>query len=143
MGRYTSPSPRVRDASRSFCSSRKRTRRTRTVSLTLLTNSSKRSSPTRSRLRRQKRLLPSILPSTEKLNKILRRLRRGPRSARPTSLNTRVHVVSPCLLDQCKESVDKMRSKINLVFLKTNGLNHGFEIPFIFIHLLTKSNTFI
>ena len=36
-----------------------------------------------------------------------------------------------------------MRSKINLVFLKTNGLNHGLEIPLIFIHLLTKSNTFI
>merc|ERR1711922_131102 len=62
--RCTRPSPRVSVGSRSFSSNRKRTRRTRIASPTSSTNCNRRSSRTRSRLKRPRRLPPSTWQSS-------------------------------------------------------------------------------
>merc|ERR1712192_235985 len=66
---------------RSCCSNKRKTRRTRTGSPTLWRSCSRRSSRTRSRSRRPP---PSTWPSSAKPNKILKKRRKGQRSARPT-----------------------------------------------------------
>merc|ERR1711978_79968 len=63
---------------------KKKTRRTKTKCLTLPKSCSRRSRATRSRLRRQRRLLLSTWPSSGRLNKNLRKLRTAPRWLRPS-----------------------------------------------------------
>merc|ERR1712173_407460 len=61
--------------SRNFNSRMMRTRRTRTACLNLHPNCSRRSKPTRNKLRKQKKLQLSILLSSARLNKNLKKLR--------------------------------------------------------------------
>merc|ERR1719330_411618 len=61
--------------SRNFNSRMMRTRRTRTACLNLHLNCNRRSKPTRSKLRRLKKLQLSILLNSARLNKNLRKLR--------------------------------------------------------------------
>merc|ERR1712015_55542 len=70
-------------APRSWPSSWRRTRRTRTRCRTWLTSSSRKSRPTRSRSRRPRRLPPSTWPSSARPSRSWRRLRSGPSSLRP------------------------------------------------------------
>merc|ERR1711976_280577 len=77
---------RLSAAARSSSSRLMRTRRTRTEWPSLPASCSRRLRPTRSRLRRLRRLLPSTWPSSERLSRSLRRLRIEPRWLRLDSL---------------------------------------------------------
>merc|ERR1711963_1084849 len=77
--RLTRASKRLNVVSRSCNSNKMRITRTLTACLSWLASSNKRSRPTRSKLRRLKKLLPSTWLSTARPNKNLRKLKRGPR----------------------------------------------------------------
>merc|ERR1711899_411671 len=72
-------SRRLNVASRSFNSNKMRITRTKIACLSWLANFNKRSRPTRSRLRRLKRSLPSTWPNTARLNKNSRKPKKGPK----------------------------------------------------------------
>merc|ERR1719468_176764 len=95
--RPTRASRRLSAVSRSSNSNKMRTTRTKTACLSWLTSFNLRSRPTRSRLRRLRRLLLLTWPSSARLNKSLRRLRTGPSSP---SLSSQ-------LLAQCSKSESK------------------------------------
>merc|ERR1719468_1285598 len=92
-----SASRRLSAVSRSSNSNKMRTTRTKTACLSWLTSFNLRSRPTRSRLRRLRRLLLLTWPSSARLNKSLRRLRTGP--SRPS--------LSSQLPAQCSKSESK------------------------------------
>merc|ERR1719510_603576 len=75
--RPTSLSRRLNAASRSSSSNKMRITRIKTACLSLLTNFNRRSKLTRSKLKRLKKLLHSTWPSSARLNKTLRKLRKG------------------------------------------------------------------
>merc|ERR1711994_771186 len=65
-------------ASRNCNSNKMKTRRTKTVCLVWPKSCKLRSRPTSNKSRKQKKLLPSTWPSTEKLNKNLKKPKRDP-----------------------------------------------------------------
>merc|ERR1712193_394123 len=116
-------SRRLNVASRSFNSNKMRITRTKIACLSWLANFNKRSRPTRSRLRRLKRLLPSTWPSTARLNKSSRRPRRGPKWLEP-------HCLLPVLLPlACKKYASRIKKDLPIHHLQAS--NKGF-------HHLTK-----
>merc|ERR1712025_211966 len=96
-----------------------RTRRIPTVSLSWHKSFNKRSRLTRSRLKKPKKLLLSILPNTEKLNKNLKKLRidpEWPREHYPLPVNP---------LDSCKRlelnSSKSYANRTNIVLVETSN----------------------
>merc|ERR1712029_930981 len=87
------PSKRLNATSRNFNSRLMKTTRTKTVCLSWPTSSKLRSRPTRSKLRRLKSLLPSTWPSSVRLNKNLRKPKKGPRWQELPSLTSVKHLL--------------------------------------------------
>merc|ERR1712045_480602 len=112
--------------------------------LTWLTSCSRRSSPTRSRLRRQRRLLPSTSPNTGKPSRTLKRLRKGVRSANPTSQNIETLAVSPSPLDRCEKFIEDTTMKTDDGLQFGNGHSNLYQ-PWmlIFCSMVKRYTSFV